>query len=264
MTSLTTQPFIPQGLNTSLLECGNPQLAACCVLPLIPLRAQPSERAEQVTQVLHGQYMVVLTQQDAWSLVRVLDDGYEGWCASKMLHFLSLEEARSAFGAPRVLTVAPLSLCETGDGHAYLPAGSRLLPNERVVSPPVEVAFNPVALALCFLQAPYLWGGKTILGMDCSGLVQVVHVLCGVLLPRDASQQVLLGTRVDKLDQAMVGDLAFFHNEAGAVVHVGLLMENRRIVHASGRVRVDRWDEQGIFNENLGLFTHQRPLIRRL
>lgn len=264
-TVLTTRPFIPPGIDHIVSEAKLHQSFACCVLPLIPLRAEPTEKSEQVTQVLHGQLLMILTHQEAWALVRVLDDGYEGWCATKQLHLLASEEALHLFESPRVLTVPPTCSCKTLDGRAILPAGSRLLPGEQVIDKGItDEQRDPVSLAMSFLQTPYLWGGKSVMGMDCSGLIQVVFALCGLLLPRDASQQVSMGTRVPHLGMAGRGDLAFFQNEAGAVVHVGLLLDGERIVHASGCVHIDRWDEHGIYKEGSATYTHQLQQVRRV
>lgn len=276
-TLFTTVPFRPDGPDAAVLAVDGLRVGfACCTLPLIPLRAQPSEKAEQVTQVLHGQYLLMLEQQDAWVKVRVLDDGYEGWCAEKMVHCVEQSSVLAALSEPSVLTLPPLSRCETVMGPASLPAGSRLLEGERVLAamPVPSSAFGtfktdtgaliPAELALGLLNAPYLWGGKSVLGVDCSGLIQVVHALCGTSLPRDASQQVSMGIRVPSLDEAAAGDLAFFQNEAGNVVHVGLLLDKKRIVHASGWVRIDAWDEQGVFDEARGVYTHRFHQLRRL
>jgi gamma-D-glutamyl-L-lysine dipeptidyl-peptidase len=271
---LISQPVSPKGLDESVFTYhGHRGEFAYVALPLVPLRAQPSERAEQVSQLLHGQYMLILEHRESWVFVRVLDDGYEGWCNEKMVVVISENRARQAFADPRVLTISPLSLCETVNGQAYLPAGSRLLNGERVLAAAALAAtishlstssVTPTTLAMGFLNAPYLWGGKSVLGMDCSGLVQVTFAMCGMLMPRDARQQALLGTQVDNLADATAGDLAFFHNEEGRVVHVGLLLEGKRIIHASGWVRIDRWDEQGIFDGVRGVYSHRLQQIRRI
>lgn len=262
--SLISHPLPVKGLDLSCFEEGADLACAWCVLPMLPLRAAPSERAEQVTQVLHGQCLCLRERRADWLRLTVMDDGYEGWCTAQMITEVAVDTVRAFFEAPRVLTMSPLSRCRTVNGGAYLPAGSRLLPGEQVIDACVHpTPVTPVQAVLDFLQVPYLWGGKTVLGVDCSGLVQLAYALCGRLLPRDASQQALLGNPVDDLGSVTEGDLAFFQNDEGRVVHVGLLLDERRILHASGWVRVDRWDTQGIYDDLRGVYSHRFQQVRR-
>ena len=120
-----------------------------------------------------------------------------------------------------------------------------------------------------FLGAPYLWGGRTPWGVDCSGLVQMIFILMGIYLPRDAAQQAEEGDVVDLLDLSEPGDLVFFDNDEGRIVHVGVVLtrndeDDLRVAHASGRVRIDRLDQQGIYNAEEGRYTHKLRLVRRV
>lgn len=114
-----------------------------------------------------------------------------------------------------------------------------------------------------YLNAPYQWGGKSPFGIDCSGFTQMVYRLAGYQLKRDASQQVMQGKTV-ALSDAQVGDLAFFTNEAGRITHVGLMLDNNRIMHASGKVRIDTLDEQGIIHHETKQYTHQLNIMKRI
>ena len=118
--------------------------------------------------------------------------------------------------------------------------------------------------AFIYLNAPYLWGGRSPLGIDCSGLSQMVYRLQGINLPRDAYQQAEIGTTVVKLEESEAGDLAFFENNEGKIVHVGIIMENNYVIHASGKVRIDSIDKQGIFNRELAAYTHKLRLIKSI
>jgi cell wall-associated NlpC family hydrolase len=109
-----------------------------------------------------------------------------------------------------------------------------------------------------------LWGGKSPFGIDCSGFTQVVYKLNGYKLPRDANQQVNLGEPLSFVEEAEAGDLAFFDNEEGRIVHVGILLNNQSIIHASGYVRVDKFDHYGIFNQDTGKYSHTLRVIKRL
>lgn len=236
-------------------------------LPLIPLRAEPSERAEMVTQALYGERMVLLEQQSDWVRVELLDDGYRGWCTFKMVSTCSKETFDAmASRNPRFVT-QPIERCLCGNSTLQLPAGSRLFAEDRLLDEVVSESRSdkhPLYVAQRFLHAPYLWGGKSILGMDCSGLVQLSFLLLGVYLPRDAGQQILLGETVPLLEESLPGDLAFFENTAGKIVHVGLVMPEGCIIHASGSVRIDKLDHEGIFNRDTNRYTHHFSHLNRL
>lgn len=263
-------------------------ISGICNLPLVPLRAQPSEQSEMVSQILFGELFELLEVHDSWSRIRICSDSYIGWCTSKMLQLFPDFFFDELSDKKPFLTRSAISVCKREDlsnGVFYLPAGSRLylsdinagifelyhVDGEKVHKNRWQLADDAsveecdiVSLAMKFLNAPYLWGGKSVLGMDCSGLVQVVFSLVGVQLPRDARLQVLHGTLVSKISDILPGDLAFFANAEGKVVHVGICMGNGSIIHASGSVHVDRLDEQGIYCNNLAAYTHKLYQIKRI
>jgi cell wall-associated NlpC family hydrolase len=125
-------------------------------------------------------------------------------------------------------------------------------------------AVKVAATAMDYLNVPYLWGGRSILGVDCSGLVQVVYHMCGLDMPRDAAQQSLKGKTIDFVDEVHPGDLAFFDNPSGEIIHVGIIVEPGKILHASGQVKIDKIDHNGIFSVNQGIYTHSLRIIKRL
>mgnify|MGYP003978580471 FL=1 len=118
--------------------------------------------------------------------------------------------------------------------------------------------------AMMYLNSPYLWGGRTPFGIDCSGFTQMVYRLQGIDLPRDAYQQAEVGTTLSFVEESEAGDLAFFDNAEGKVIHVGIILDNNHIIHASGKVRIDRIDQQGIFNKEEGKHTHKLRLIKSI
>ncbi|MFW5830834.1 MAG: C40 family peptidase, partial [Prolixibacteraceae bacterium] len=118
--------------------------------------------------------------------------------------------------------------------------------------------------ALKYFNAPYLWGGRSPFGVDCSGFTQVIYKMIGIKIPRDASQQVKMGTALSFVDEAEPGDLAFFDDEEGNIVHVGILWKRNKIIHASGKVRVDNVDQFGIFNVDLKRYTHKMRVMKKI
>ena len=121
-----------------------------------------------------------------------------------------------------------------------------------------------IEVANSYLSTPYLWGGKSPFGIDCSGFTQIVYKINGIPIPRDASEQVNLGDSRNFIDEAQAGDLAFFDNEEGHVIHVGIVLEGRKIIHASGEVRIDKLDHQGIFNIDKKIYTHKLRVIQNI
>lgn len=256
----------------------------------IPVRATPSEAAEMVTQILFGEKYEVLQVEGRWANIRTVDDNYPGWIDAKLVTDVSDSEVAHWSGDGAYVTCLPFSRVEAmQEGNLFptlVPMGSvlynwksvpTLFDNEDRICTLCGHKFvlhekreeldsrpqSPVECAKLLLGAPYLWGGRTAFGIDCSGLVQLSYKVCGVQLPRDASQMAGLGTEIS-FGHQMENDIALFVNDKGRICHVGLCMADGRIIHASGSVRIDRLDEQGIFNAERGTHTHKLASIRRL
>lgn len=259
-----------------------------CNLPLVPLRAEPSEKSEMVTQMLFGELFDLLEEQGGWCRIRVYSDSYVGWCTSKMLQRLHENIFKTLSDRKPFLTSTTISRIQSVDLNdcvMCLPAGSRLYRSDensdnfelykseeenvnkecwQLIEDNSVEENDAVRLAMRFLNAPYLWGGKSILGMDCSGLVQIVFSIIGIQLPRDARLQALHGTIVPKISDINAGDLAFFKNTDGKIVHVGICLGSNNILHASGSVHIDKLDEYGVFSKKLASYTHKLYQIRRI
>ncbi len=250
-------------------------------LSLIPCRAEPSDRSEMVTQLLFGDHYEVIEAGEKWTRIRIAFDQYECYIDTKQhqeitaLEYQNLERIKF----PRLSTDLA-SVLQSGDNKlepillgSHLPEikdGSFMLGGTQYKFEANVLSINKVGSrdsivenAYMYMEAPYLWGGKSPFGIDCSGFVQMVFKLSGHKMPRDAWQQAEVGDTLSFVEEAEPGDLAFFDNEEGKIIHVGIMLDGARIIHASGKVRVDKLDHHGIFNEETGTYSHNLRLIKR-
>lgn len=254
---------------------------AICPLSQVPARSEPNDRSEMVSQILFGETFSILEQRSNWLLIKMHHDDYEGWIDSKQSiavddHFIQQisHKAKHIVGertgicssksdGTQILLTKGCHLPLYENGRFFI--GNKIFTTNcksKIIHKKFTVT-KIAATALDYLNTPYLWGGRSIMGIDCSGLVQVVYHRCGLDLPRDASQQALKGEAIDFVDEALPGDLAFFDNPSGEIIHVGIIIEPGKILHASGRVRIDKLDHNGIFCLEQGNYTHSLRIIKR-
>jgi hypothetical protein len=252
-----------------------------CNLALVPLRTDPSDKSEMCSQLFFGDCFIFIETGEKWSRVICNYDDYEGWIDNKQYLMISDTEYYGLSNLNLVLglsaihvilksdTSEPLNLLagtiipHTVDNYFYL-GETRYNFEGQVHKPNINEFLTSVyEAAMFYLNAPYLWGGRSIFGIDCSGFTQMVFRQFGIRLKRDAWQQAEQGELLGFIQEARAGDLAFFDNDEGRITHVGIMLDNNRIIHASGMVRIDAIDTQGIFNKELNKYTHKLRIVKR-
>lgn len=252
-------------------------------LSLIPVRNEPSERSEMVTQILYGETYEVLEYLPGWQHVRLSYDGYQGWIDQKMGTSLSQRKFGKMEKMPFAVTTDIFSLVPVNsEQNLMLVAGSSLpmwrpyLRQFSLGEEAMKIAGNVnsgkikdlrqfiITQALKYFNAPYLWGGRSPFGIDCSGFTQIIYKMAGIPLARDASQQVKAGLALSFVEETSPGDLAFFDDDEGNIIHVGILWKRNKIIHASGKVRIDNVDQFGIFNVDTRRYTHKMRVMKKI
>lgn len=249
-------------------------------LSLVPMRAKPSDAAEMISQLLFGEHYTVVEESEDKKWLKICNafDEYEGWIDKKQHHHISKEYFDQIGETEYKVCIDLISKILFKQQINHVVAGSVLpLLNNPIFKDEENIAFNGMSKTLYqkwgvtallnqatkYLNTPYLWGGKSPFGIDCSGFTQVVYKTGGYKLPRDSSQQILKGTEVEYNDRKG-GDLAFFTNDEGKMNHVGILMDAGRIIHASGQVRIDVFDDKGIRNVEKNAYTHHFYKLKRI
>jgi hypothetical protein len=247
------------------------QKLAFCFVSVAPIRIDKSDSSEIISQLLFGEPIEIILFSEPWLKIRTILDGYEGYVDIKHVLPLSQKEFKKWLNV--------FSYQHNFSGLINTPWGEQLISRGSLISDQSNFNIGPYNFSLLesndkknksiienakdLLNTPYLWGGKSIFGIDCSGFVQMLYRLNNLNLPRDAYQQAEIGELI-KFEDSISGDLAFFTNKTGKIIHVGIIMEKQRIIHASGRVRIDQLTENGIFNNDYNKETHKLQFIKRV
>lgn len=241
------------------------------LLSTVPMRKEPNNQSEMVSMLLFGETCSYEIVDADWLFVTTHSDGYQGYVNAKQL--ITLTELPKS-STP--VTNFPFAILQHTEGMIMAPCGSSL-PNfadgKCVIDQHVFTVNNFSSdqnsldisfVAQQYLNVPYLWGGRSPFGIDCSGFSQAVYKCFGVQLKRDAYQQAEMGTDVAFLEEVEPGDLAFFNNDESRITHVGIMLNQHTIIHASGKVRIDGMDTHGIFNKSTQKYSHRLRLIKRI
>ncbi len=246
---------------------------------LAAVRRDPSESSEMINQLLFGETFTILETYNSWLRIISTHDSYEGWIDTKLTTTISDEfiSKHNNPSTPNTLFTAkksggkhPLRLCPGSSIYGF-ENGTFVVGNsafECIDNPFSETKDNLndeiVRLAKQFINSPYLWGGRSPYGIDCSGLTQIIYKIIGLQIPRDAGQQVKIGETVNFINMVQPGDLAFFDNNEEIITHVGIIIDNGKIIHSSGYVKIDNLDHQGIFNAETQNYSHKLRVIKRI
>ena len=253
-----------------------------CNLSIVPVRSEHTDKSEMLTQILFGELVVLSEKIKNWIKIRLVYDNYEGWIDEKQFLPISEDTFSSINNINPNITLDLVQILTNTSLNKMIPVvlGSSLpgLENQSFLIENYNYTYEaPVTTdehkitsielienALMYLNAPYLWGGRSPFGIDCSGFTQMSFKICGIKLLRNASQQAEQGEDVSFIDEAEQGDLVFFDDEEGNIIHVGILLSEKKIIHSSGRVRIDSIDHQGIYNNELKKYTHKLRLIKKI
>ncbi len=252
-----------------------------CTLSVVAVRERPDHKFEMVSQLLFGELFEILEQRNGWYHIRIIHDSYQGWVSVDQVETLEFDEYQALKNQPSTVTGDLLSFIQDKTQQTSFPisAGcSVYFPQDGNISLGGRVFHYPGQLldlskpqpelitnhALMFLNTPYLWGGRSVFGMDCSGFVQLAYKMGGIKIPRDAAVQANQGETIHLIHETNPGDLLFFDNPEGDINHVGILLQEGYIIHAHGKVRIDMIDHNGIYSKEKNRYTHKLRLMRRI
>ncbi len=254
-------------------------LYGICNLSIVPMRIEPNDASEMISQLLFGEHFKVLEKRKKWSRIRSSFDSYEGWIDNKQYQEITEEWYDKIEHSDKIIAGEIIDfITDKDDNFSSITLGSSLPLYHKKQLKIAETSYTyegsvftqplskskMVEIASKFLNTPYLWGGRTLFGIDCSGFTQLIYKIGGYSLLRDASQQAKQGQVLSFIEESEPGDLAFFDNNEGEIIHVGIILQNNYIIHAHGKVRIDRIDHSGIFNIDTNRYTHKLRVIKKI
>lgn len=243
------------------------------------MRLSTSDTSEMVNQIIFGEHFEVIDKDKKWSYIRLAFDGYQGFIDNKQYQEISEETYNLLSENDKTYSGELIDfITDHNNNLTTIPLGANLPFYNKNSFKINDITFsyngkingkslNKAAIiktAYLFLNSPYLWGGKTPFGIDCSGFTQAVYKLCGHSLLRDAKEQATQGEVLSFIEESEPGDLAFFDNDEGNITHVGIIMNDYNIIHAHGKVRIDKLDHSGIYNIDTQQHSHKLRVIKKM
>jgi hypothetical protein len=244
-----------------------------CPLSVIPIRSSAADSAEMVSQILYGEHFKILEQRKFWSRIRLAFDAIEGWVQNNQIHWIEQKDYEVIQNFKNPEYAADLISFVSTNAAVLIPIimgssvhNTLVLPNifEGIAINSIKEKSTLIKTALLYLNAPFLKGGRTPFGIDCSGFTQMIYKINGYKLKRNAAEQSAQGVALSFIEESESGDLAFFDNTEGIIDHVGIIMNDNYIIHGHGKVRIDRIDHTGIFNNETRSYTHSLRVIKKI
>jgi cell wall-associated NlpC family hydrolase len=254
------------------------------LLSIVPVRKESNDRSEMTSQLLFGECFRVLEIKNEWIFIESFYDNYRGWVDESMISEIKADTYEAlASGNPLIVRQKSLNLKLEDKSVLQIFAGStipfydsdsrqfsvenkKFKISEKLDFPDLKNIREEITdVSMLYYNSPYLWGGRTPFGIDCSGFTQIVYKICYIRLPRNASEQLSCGKIISNLEHSEKGDLAFFSKTGtNKITHSGILLGDNKIIHSSGRVKIERIDEKGIYNESINTYTHRLVGIRNV
>ena len=247
-----------------------------CENVFVPLRSGPSHKSEMLSQIVFGEKYTIIGEAGKWVKIETLFDKYCGW-----IDIDHLQQCPDTGNEKSFVINKPLPCFKKDNTKLVLEPGSDIYGPDfksktftaggnvfraarEFDKSYIETKESIADTAMRFINSPYIWGGRIPSGIDCSGLTQLVYKIHGFAIPRDSGLQTEIGETINLLYESSPGDLVFFDNERGTITHVGMIFSEGLVIHASGRVRIDRMDHQGIFKPETEKYSHHLRLIKRI
>ena len=239
-----------------------------CILPVIPMRKTKSDSSEMINQILFGETFKIKKDEKKWALIELTHDKYTGWICKKQFQLIKEIPKKNKISNKTYCNIKVNNISQPLILGSLIPYSKKYCNNLGINSnleffPLNNFNFWFMKIAKKYLNSPYLWGGRTPLGIDCSGYTQLGYRFFGINLPRDSYQQAKKGKKIKSVEKSKLGDLAFFSTK-NKITHVGIVLKDKKIIHSSGKVRIDLLDDKGIFNKKMNTYTHQLSFIKRL